>query len=344
MSKKPTRSGKKQAPRPSKWTRALTNGTAMLARVFNHQVHVHTLADFVDRIYFPSRISVCTAYKNDIHSTISRFSKYLGRPAELTDFAETVVAAYLQTYFVGRTVTTVNNERRKLFTVWTAAFDHGLLPQPPRKALIRKLPEDFDPPSAWTFPECEALFKAASEWPGFIDGISAGQWWRSLLLAIYSTGVRIGAILQTPVEHYQANEGLLVRKQKNHTPQWYALPRYACEAIDATLGVSRSLLWPWPYCRQDLYRVFRNIVERAAISQPLGGRQLFHRLRRTTLSYCAAEDPAIAQRQAGHSDYRLTLKHYIDPRLARGRSAADVLPEPRAFTTTPSQPGGDAAA
>jgi hypothetical protein len=35
-----------------------------------------------------------------------------------------------------------------------------------------------------------------------------------------------------------------------------------------------------------------------------------------------------SQRQAGHADYATTLKHYIDPRIARGRSAADVLPEP----------------
>jgi integrase len=72
----------------------------------------------------------------------------------------------------------------------------------------------------------------------------------------------------------------------------------------------------------------REIVAEAGIRQPAGGRQLFHRLRRTTLSLCAAVDPSVAQRQAGHANYATTLKHYIDPRIARGRSAADVLPEP----------------
>lgn len=51
------------------------------------------------------------------------------------------------------------------------------------------------------------------------------------------------------------------------------------------------------------------------------------RMRRTT-PLCAAVDPAIAQRQAGHSDYRTTQRHYIDPRIARGRCAADILPDP----------------
>jgi integrase len=72
----------------------------------------------------------------------------------------------------------------------------------------------------------------------------------------------------------------------------------------------------------------RRIVETAGLPCPRTGRQLFHRLRRTTLSLCAAVDPAIAQRQAGHADYATTLRHYIDPRVSRGRSAADVLPEP----------------
>ena len=72
----------------------------------------------------------------------------------------------------------------------------------------------------------------------------------------------------------------------------------------------------------------RSIVEAAGIPPPKGHNQLFHRLRRTTLSLCAAIDPAVAQGQAGHADYATTLKHYIDPRIAGGRSAADVLPEP----------------
>jgi len=54
---------------------------------------------------------------------------------------------------------------------------------------------------------------------------------------------------------------------------------------------------------------------------------LFHRLRRTTLSYCWSVDPAMAQRQAGHASAETTKQHYVDPRIcAQGLCAADILP------------------
>jgi integrase len=149
---------------------------------------------------------------------------------------------------------------------------------------------------------------AANE-PGHVGGIAAGDWWLSLLLAVYWSACRIGALLRTPSASYDARGTLLVRNQKNHKAQLYQLPASCCEVIDATDPGSRVLLWPWPWHRNQVWIRMRRICEASGIRSPRGDRQLFHRLRRTTLSLCAAVDPAIAQRQAGHRDYATTQKH-----------------------------------
>lgn len=66
------------------------------------------------------------------------------------------------------------------------------------------------------------------------------------------------------------------------------------------------------------------------------GKQLFHRLRRTTITFCAIVDQSVAQRTAGHRDFATTQKYYIDPRIYRSLSAADILPDPLENNHTPS--------
>jgi integrase len=258
---------------------------------------------------------------------VRRFTAFMGRAVGLNELTEGEVCRYLQARRKVVNPVSTNNERRTILTLWKSAYDNDMAERPPRLGLIRRVPEEIDVPEAWTAAECNKLFSAAAQLPGKLAGIPARQWWLSLLLTVFYTGVRIGALCKTPVAGYTPGEGLLVRKQKNHRPQWYALPAQACQAIDVTLAAERELLWPWPFHRHLIFRRMRRLVEAAGIAAPRGHGQLFHRLRRTCLSLCASIDPAIAQRQGGHADYATTLKHYIDPRIARGRSAADVLPE-----------------
>ena len=109
-------------------------------------------------------------------------------------------------------------------TLWTAAYDHGLAERMPRRRLIRQLPEDAEPPEAWTLSECERIFVVASRVPGRVGTIPAGQFWLSLMLTAYFTGCRIGALMKAKTEDYRSGEGLTVRHQKNHRSQWVLIP------------------------------------------------------------------------------------------------------------------------
>jgi hypothetical protein len=136
-------------------------------------------------------------------------------------------------------------------------------------------------------------------------------------------------MLAVPSAAFDQN-GLLVRRQKNRRPQWFPLPNTCCELIERTVPGRRRLIWQHPWNPRTVWTKMRELVEAAGLPAPRTGRQLFHRLRRTTITLCASIDPAVAQRTAGHQDYGTTLKHYIDPRIVTQRSAADILPDPLA--------------
>jgi len=173
------------------------------------------------------------------------------------------------------------------------------------------------------------LIAAATMLPGDVGEMSRAAWWTTFLLAMFWSGCRVGALLKSPSANYRGGM-LLVRGQKTRKSQLYILPASCCAEIDATDPHARELLWPWPHCRRHLFAEMRRLCESAGLPCQRKHGDLFHKLRRTTLSLCAAVDPAIAQRQAGHASYTTTQNHYVDPRIARGPCAADVLADPLA--------------
>ena len=258
---------------------------------------------------------------------MARLVAFLGSEITVEQLNEADLCRYLVAMRQSRGAVTVNKSRQLFLTLWRNAYDFGLCERPPRLGLIRRVPEEIDPPEAWTVEDCNRLFSTATNWPGFVGDIPAGKWWLSLLLSIYWTSCRIGSMLAASTSDYRG-DSLLMRKQKNRRPQWYPLPTSCCEAIDQTDPAKRKLLWPWSQHRRTIWTKMRQIVERAGLPAPRTGRQLFYLLRRTTITLCAAVDPAVAQRTAGHADYATTLRHYVDPRLVHSRSAVDILPEP----------------
>jgi integrase len=285
------------------------------------------LAEFVQTVYLPSRIKLSLGYAAMLRAVVRRYSNSLGRAANVSDLTRAPLCTFLTAYRRQFSAVATNDQRRMLLTLARAAVEEGLLPAVP--VGVRRLPEEVDPPRADTLDEINAILSACRSQPGAVAGIPACDWWYSLTVCVYWTACRVGALRRTPTASYVHGQGLLVRRQKNSRPQWYPLPASCCEAVEATQPAGRNLLWPWPHDPRQFWRRFRQIVDRSGVKAPKAARGLFHAIRRTTLSLCWSVDPAIAQRQGGHRDLETTRAHYVDPRLARGLSAADVLPEPR---------------
>ena len=92
------------------------------------------------------------------------------------------------------------------------------------------------------------------------------------------------------------------------------------------ITIRRELIWPWPHCRRYLSTMTRHIVESAGLSADKRGMSLFHKIRRTCISYCAAVSPALAETasRARRSANDEQLHRSADRQVAvrRGRSAA----------------------
>jgi integrase len=279
--------------------------------------------------YLRRRVGLSADYRSLMRAVVRDFCVFLGyAPRPETTTADMMADWLAHLVSAGLSPATVNGSRRRLLSVIkSAASAHAA----ELAAMVPRLPEPDDPPEAWTVEEVGELLWTARHWPGRIDGLPAGAWWDSLFAVTYWTGCRIGALRQTTPDDYCLATGwLTVRgcRQKNRRGQRFRLPDHCRSKIEAIYSIDRPLLWPWPYCRRWFFTIARRIIERAGLSCPKTGRQLFHRLRRTNLSYCWAADPALAQRQAGHASGELTRRRYVDPRIAGLATAADILPTP----------------
>jgi integrase len=288
------------------------------------------LADYCCR-YLAERPGLSRDYHLLLTATVRQLYAHAGRPLSLEESDRPLLAAWAESLLQTHGPITINNKLRMVRSLLLAAYDDDLLDRPPRR--IRRLPEDLPPPEAWTVDEVRRLLAHLDCEGGRVGQSPASDWWTSLVLVVYWTACRIGALLRVEVSDYQPGVGLTVKRQKNGHQQWYALPPACCERLERVLPDS-GRIWHWPYHKRTLWSQFRRHIEAAGLPCPRTGRSLFHRLRRTNASYCAAEDPAIAQRQLDHADYAVTLRSYVDPRIASRRSAIDVLPDP---TPAPSR-------
>lgn len=294
-----------------------------------------SLAAFIESVYIPSRLRLSELYADRLRKFPVEYSLFLGHAATLDDFTEQTACLYLSAVAKVRNAVTANNRRATLLALWRAGFDYDFIERLPRLGLIRRLRENQLSPKAWTIEECNRIFAVALGMPGLVGDIRAGDFWTSLMVAAFYTGGRIGALLNVTRDDYRPGEGLTVLEHKTGKVIWNPIPAEVCDLIDRTNPAGRELLWPWPHCRRHFFRQARKIIESAGVPCPKIGKNLFQKFRRTCLTHCAAVDPAIAQRQGGHSSYAVTLKHYIDPQLAGGLTAANVLPMPRIVSAKP---------
>jgi integrase len=291
-----------------------------------------TLPDFLQRHYLPGQIHLSPGSVALFRTAVNRLTAWRGGPFPLAKLTDAAVIDHLRDFAATHSPATVNNQRRRLLQLWTAAAADGHCGAPQRR--IPKLREPEPVPEAWTVDEFGRLLAECRNLPPRPRMPWRADWWTSLWLVVYWTACRVGALLTSEItDYHQAQQALSIRapRQKNRRATILFLPPSAAEWVCRAIGhePDRRLLWPWPYSRAYLWRQARRIVTQAGLPCPKRGNQLFHRARRTCISYCWAIDQSLAQRQAGHASPKLTERHYVSPLIARPRSAADVLPVPR---------------
>jgi len=279
------------------------------------------------RLYLGSRIGLSPRYRQELLSLTSRCDGWIrARNGATTTRSFQGVSEWLQELSdLGRSPATIATYRRMLASVLAFGQRHGYCESCdlPQVRVRRRIP------TAWTAAEVARIVATAKTWPGMVADCRAGDWWPALLLTIYWTAARVGSVVAAKTSDWHPEcDILLLRRTKNGDPASHRLHEQAASAVGRIYDPRTEWLFPWPHNRRRLFADCRRIIEAAGVPCPRQAFGLFHKLRRTTLSYCWAADPAVAQRQADHASPETTRRHYVDPRIvgANGRCAADVLP------------------
>lgn len=287
-----------------------------------------TVRQFVEHAYIPQHLALAPRSAEQLRIVARKFQEHAG-PVPIADVTDDQCTAFLRSMLADgkHAATTINSRRRELVTIlrfaWKKRFRDEVPRDVPRVRELRKLPV------AWTVDEISNLVGFSGRLSGSVGPCLACHFWPALELVAYWTGARIGDILRIGSADVDLERGeILVCASKTGKQKLYRIHHQAVEAVRAIYDPRRELLFDWPYSPGHLFVVFRSIVVAAGIPYDGQARGLFHRLRRTNLSYCWAADRRLAQDQADHGSERTTRAHYIDPRIAVERSAADVLPVP----------------
>jgi len=313
------------------------------------------LIDLFENLYRPLRLRGRSPATARLYGcTIRAFGKWLGRPPELRDLDELVLASYLE-YRAGRVAPlTAEKERTQLVALAGLAFERRLLdvkPQCPPGAIPDRVPQ------AWSLDELRAVMVAAADPATYADrrngrpklfplpptvadastsAATKARFFSAFLPALYETGERCGAMLEARIEDFDLPH-LVVRaeaRKGRKRDRVYRLTDATCDRIKAAIGGrAEGLVFVWPWTRTLIWREFGKAVKAAGLNTRK--RLRFHQIRRSAAShYAAAGGDAVEM--LDHSSPKITKRWYLDPRLVdRGQRPCDILPP----IVPPSEPG-----
>ena len=264
--------------------------------------------------------------------TVARFDTFLGREATTADLEDMTVASFVRwrsTHTRGKSgrpisAETVTKDRTALLCLWVFACKKKMHPTgewpglPKRRRVVRT-------PDAYTAEDIQKLVIAARFRIGTVCGLPANWWWPGLIMALFQTGERIGAVMATRWEDVDLERGWIrfpaedrkggtadnLRQITPELARWLAQRR----------GTGRELVWPWDRLPRSLYASWRHLCRKADVRN-----RAFHGFRKSSCSYIhAAGGDATAH--AGHSSSEMTARHYLDPRITGKGSSLRLLPK-----------------
>jgi integrase len=283
-----------------------------------------TLTEFFANVYRPLRLRGRSSNTVRLYgNTIKQFANFLGREPTVDDLNDLEVSRYLEHRASTRSPYTSEKERNQLCSLWRCAADRRVVADRP---CVPQAPLPIRVPQAWSIDELRRLLAVAAVAKGKIGDVQAHVFWPALILTLWQSAERIGAILAVTKEDYQRPR-ILVRaeyRKGGKRDRLYTFTDNACDLFDS-LAKSRNgpHLFEWPKTRLYLWNRFGKLLDKAGLGG--GSRCKFHQLRRSAAThYCArGGDPTAL---LDHSSPRIT-KAYLDPRyIDTGPKPCDVLP------------------
>lgn len=254
--------------------------------------------------------------------SIKAFSQTLGRDATIEDFHDDALELHMaRIVSSGLSIASANKDYAQLTALWRFANRNRIVQTWPNVIPFRE-PEQI--PLGWLPAEIDRLFASIKLEKGTIKGAPARMWWTALLLVLFDTGERIGAVRKLTRANL-LDDHLLVPaafRKGNRRDKLFPLREETRSALRDLLALHRDpMLFPWDRCETYVYNKYTTILKRAGLTTDR--RSKFHRIRRTVASAVANQggNPTTAM---DHANAR-TTKRYLDPRIVGETSTATLV-------------------
>lgn len=271
-----------------------------------------TLRAFLENYYLREK-QLAPQTQRQMRMAVAAFDKWAGREVRFYELRE-LLNEWLRSTEGSHKPKTIKNRRGYIVSLWSYAAECGRASDPP-VTRIRKVRVPKPVPDAWTHAELAAMFDACTLTPNYFpNGIPVGPFLRALIMVGYDTGLRGQDLFLLRFDALQAQIRMV--QQKTGWGHIAPLGEDTLEAIAETVPPRRELVFPWPYRRETFHLYWTRMLRRAGL--PTGRRECLQKLRRTSASHLARENPGAVMRHLGHKDPSMAPKHYIDPRIGDG--------------------------
>ena len=261
--------------------------------------------------------------------SLKAFDRYLGGAARLSDLTNDKLSAFAANLLDGGVAKkSVNRHLFNLLAMWRWLHTQGYvtnwpdveLETPPIRVPIALLHEEVD-----------RMMSAIAAETMAVGDLPAPIFWRSLMLVIWDTGERIGAVMALTWERVDLDGGWVrfIAEDRKGGSEDNMLPiamdtREALAELRAHTRKKRGPVYHWPYSSTYIYNRLGRIMRRAGL--PDTREYKFHVVRKSVASHYEAAG-GNATDLLKHSSRKITMS-YLDPRIVKPTAPKDLLFRP----------------
>jgi integrase len=269
-------------------------------------------------------------------ATLKEFALFLTRPPTLADLNDATVSRFAAHRLNGGLAKrTINKDLFNLLALWRWLHTKGYVTNWP--AVEMETPP-VRVPIALLRDEIDRMMEAIDAERLPVGSISPPLFWRALMLVIWDTGERIGALMALTWDQVDLDGGWVrfVAETRKGAMEDNLLPiaadtRDALRKIRPRSAVGSDLVYRWPYSATYIYRRLGRIMRQAGL--PDNRQYKFHVVRKSVASHYEAAG-GNATDLLKHSSRKVTMS-YLDPRIVKPVAPVDLLFRPG--SAVPSQ-------
>jgi integrase len=268
---------------------------------------------------------LCPTTRKLYRRSVALYSGHLKRPATVGDFEDLAFSRWLEGRSQEVARETLRGEAAKLLSLWRWCSE-------PRRGWVLP-PEVRSPESYYAVPrsltreQLTTLWRFVARLDGRIETAKESTFWLALLGVLWDSGERIGAIRRMRCSDLEGRTLAVYpaqRKGRRKFGRTYQLSRSSSGRLRELIE-SCGVDHPFELLTKDaLYKRFRRIRLLAGLPQWT----TFHSIRRSHASHLVAAG-GNARQSLGHSTDAVTIRSYLDPRIAfAGKSPSSLLFDP----------------